>query len=118
MNFELLDNNLIRIEQGDTIIEYEYSATGKRISTSINGRKTLLFYDNEDVIEEVNASDSEVIKWYIHGPGIDEPLAFKTWVDSPGLMYGGYLATVYLHEDGLGSIVYLSACVNRPVVGE
>ena len=57
---------------------------------------TRYLYDNEDIIMEYDGAGKAVNK-YLHGPGIDEPLA----MERGGKMY-------YYHADGLGSIVALT----------
>ena len=51
-------------------------------------------YDNEDIILEIS---SKATSRYVHGPGIDEPLAVEQ-----------KRSTYFFHADGLGSIVNLT----------
>jgi len=47
---------------------------GRRIAKVVNGASTRFVYDNEDIVAEVDGTGG-VPALYIHGPGIDEPLA-------------------------------------------
>src|SRR3989338_4965452 len=59
-------------------------------------RATYYLYDNEDIIMEYNHK-GKVTARYVHGLGIDEPLA----IDRKGKTY-------YYHFDGLGSVTALT----------
>jgi len=66
----------------------------------VNGVITRYLYDNEDIIFEVDGTGATHAV-YLHGPGIDEPLA--------GTLRGeiGFNRFIY-HADGLGSITTLT----------
>jgi RHS repeat-associated protein len=101
------ENQLILVEQftlagGATpvlVAEYNYDALGRRIEKVVNGVSTRLVYDNEDLIAEMDASNI-VRAIYVHGPGIDEPLAM--FRSQPGI------TRFFFHADGLGSITHLT----------
>jgi RHS repeat-associated protein len=97
------ENQLIRVERPGVVAEYRYDALGRRIEKNVNGVSTRYLYDNEDIAAEVDASNL-VQALYIHGPGIDEPLA----VFREG-------RTVVYHADGLGSITTLTDLNGVPV---
>ena len=59
----------------------------------------LLNYDIEDILFELDGSGN-VVTEYLHGPGIDEPIA---------MIRGGQ--TYYYHADGLGSIIAITDSV-------
>jgi RHS repeat-associated protein len=54
-------------------------------------------YDGQDIIRETRSRDGQAdeVVTYVHGPGVDEPLAR---IDGSG-------APTYYHADGLGSII-------------
>jgi YD repeat-containing protein len=109
------ENRLIKAEKdSDGVIiktvTFKYDPFGRRIEKKIekvvNGAqvtKTYTYlYDNEDIILETftkvkNGNTTTKITKYIHGPGIDEPLA----IEKDGIPY-------YYHADGLGSITHLT----------
>jgi RHS repeat-associated protein len=84
------------------VATFRYDALGRRIERTGSGRTYSYVYDGEDilredfssVIEESGLLDPPPHR-YVHGPGIDEPLA---------VMHGTG-AHWYYHADGLGSIV-------------
>jgi RHS repeat-associated protein len=115
------ENRLIMVEirKADRVktVTFAYDPFGRRISKTIlredlledeedQGedlaeenelpRITQFVYDHEDIILEYNRR-GKVKTRYIHGPGVDEPLA----VVKKGVMY-------YYHADGLGSITALT----------
>jgi len=59
-------------------------------------RTTYYLYDNEDIIAEYDDKGETTVR-YLHGPGIDEPLA----MERKGKVY-------YYHADGLSSITALT----------
>jgi hypothetical protein len=56
---------------------------------------TRYLYDNEDILFEINGNNN-IIAAYVHGPGIDEPIAMTN-----GQSY-------YYHTDALGSITAIT----------
>ena len=107
----------VEIEQGQhrTIVTFSYDPFGRRLSKVVereangngqNGhgcddrrpapRVTRYLYDNEDIVLEYD-DRGEILARYLHGPGIDEPLAMKR----KNTLY-------YYHADGLGSITALT----------
>ncbi|MDO8446578.1 MAG: RHS repeat-associated core domain-containing protein [Deltaproteobacteria bacterium] len=83
-----------------TTSEYKYDPFGRRIEKKVTESGTTTttkyVYDNEDIILEYDGSNSTGNR-YIHGPGIDEPLAVINGKN-----------TYYYHADALGSIVALT----------
>ncbi len=108
------ENRLIKVikqeASGTKTITFKYDPFGRRIEKKVEGieagiagTKTYSYvYDNEAIILEYltktenGISRTETTK-YLHGPGIDEPLA----IERKGEKY-------YYHADGLGSITALT----------
>lgn len=93
-------NQLVEVKKGTTVgnaasvATFKYDPVGRRIEKSTPTKVTTYTYDGADILREnVTISGSTVTSYYVHGPGIDEPLAKET---------GGMLT--YYHADGLGSI--------------
>lgn len=81
-----------RDADGATVAGFEYDPLGRRVAKTTSAGLTRFAYDGEDILFEQGPSESFT---YLHGPGIDEPLARE---DSAG-------SRTYYHADGLGSIV-------------
>ncbi|HOI72876.1 MAG TPA: RHS repeat-associated core domain-containing protein [Syntrophales bacterium] len=127
------ENNLIGAEIAlgplTTEIEYAYDPFGRRIAKtvkreielgdrefSIPAPRTIRYvYDNEDVIlEYLKHGDREArTASYLHGPGIDEPLAVERR-RPPLFGNGGFEVFDYL-ADGLGSVTGLTDSKGRLV---
>jgi RHS repeat-associated protein len=95
------ENHLVAVILPDGIkVEFAYDPFGRRIekkTTSPQGVNiTRYVYDHQDIILELDGSGT-IGNRYLHGPGVDEPLA---------LNQGG--RTYYYHADGLGSIAALT----------
>jgi len=118
------ENRLVQVDKVvggvTTTVKFKYDPFGrriqKRVSTTQNGQnvvKTYIYiYDREDVIIERlsttigSGAPTVTTKKYVHGPGVDEPLA----VAKGGNVY-------YYHADGLGSIVALTDWSEATVEG-
>lgn len=89
-----VENRLDRVsENGAELVQFEYDPLGRRVTkTPIPGGQTRFAYDGEDILFEQGPSGNFT---YLHGPGIDEPLARET----------STAVRTYYHADGLGSIV-------------
>jgi RHS repeat-associated protein len=93
---------LVQVEKYDSTnqlistISYAYDGFGRRVKKNVNGTITYYIYDNEDIRFETDENGT-IIAEYIHGPGIDEPLAMRR----DGQNY-------YYHVNGLGSITALT----------
>jgi RHS repeat-associated protein len=81
---------------GGQAITYAYDPLGRRIEKNVNGTITRYLYDGEDIILEYDQAGTVTAR-YIHGPGIDEPLAMEK-----------NSQTYYYHVDDLGSIIALT----------
>jgi RHS repeat-associated protein len=89
------ENQLIRVDRPGLVAEYRYDALGRRIEKNVNGVSTRYIYDNEDIVAEADATNTAQA-FYLHGPGIDEPLSMGR--------FGAGGGTFTYHADGLGSI--------------
>lgn len=106
-----VENRLTRaelIKDGQTVrtVSFKYDAFGRRIEKRVEGLApqvpvpltTTYVYDGEDIVFTlVSDGTTTTATHYVHGPGIDEPLAMVR----NGQSY-------YYHADGLGSVVALT----------
>jgi len=95
------ENRLSRVfatppQAGEAI--YTYDPFGRRLSKTVNGVTKYYLYDNEDIIAEYD-NVGNMIASYVHGQGIDEPIA-RTDNRIP--------RTDYYTFDGLGSVSELT----------
>lgn len=103
------ENRLIRIDFAqDGYAEYAYDPFWRRIQkrvVSAQNQETIrrYVYDREDILFELDGNN-QVLTRFLHGPGIDEPLAFTR---------NGQ--TYRYHADVLGSIVAITD-QNRNIV--
>ena len=88
---------------------YKYDPFGRRIEKSVTDTATgtvtvkRYVYDREDILFELDGNGN-IVTEYVHGPGIDEPIA---------MIRGGQ--TYYYHTDALGSVIAITDR-NRNVV--
>jgi RHS repeat-associated protein len=81
-------------------VEYVYDPSGRRIAKVFDDVTTVKYvYDGDNIIAEYDGEDTLVRK-FIHGPGIDEPIAMIDVEDGS--------TPYYYHYDGLGSVVALT----------
>ena len=82
--------------------EYAYDYLGRRVSktdyTLSPIRSTLYCYDGDQIIAEYDGSGN-LLRKFIYGPGIDEPIM---------MIDASTSSRYYYHYDGLGSVVALS----------
>lgn len=77
------ENRLTSATTPTTSTSYSYAADGRRMKRVAAGTAVYYGYDSsgfagyEDVNEEYNSAGAKTTG-YVHGPGIDEPLGFKT----------------------------------------
>jgi RHS repeat-associated protein len=105
------ENRLVKAEKNHTIVTFKYDSFGRRIEKRVkegeNCRNEDVFvhtyvYDGQTIIMEYETTgdgrhkNAEATK-YVHGPGIDEPLAMTR--DNE---------VYFFHADGLGSVVALT----------
>jgi RHS repeat-associated protein len=79
-----------------TTFTFAYDAKNRCIARSINATTTLYLFDDWNLIDERNSTDTQLAKC-IHGPAIDEMLVRTTPT-----------GTAYYHQDGLGSTTALT----------
>jgi len=80
-------------------ITYKYDQSGRRIEKTVDGYSTRYLHDGGNVIAEYDGNNN-LLRKYIHGPRVDEPVCMIDVADSN--------AVYYYHYDGLGSVVALS----------
>jgi RHS repeat-associated protein len=94
------ENQLVQVGRnapGGQFVElasFAYDPLGRRVEKVAGGVTTSYTYNSEDILKETNGGTTYI---YVHGPGIDEPLAREN---------SGVLS--YYHVDGLGSIIKMT----------
>jgi RHS repeat-associated protein len=79
-------------------IVYKQDVAGRRVEKKVDGYSTRYVYDGPQVIAEYDGNNN-LLRKYIYGPGIDQPVCMIEVADSK---------TYYYHYDALGSVVALS----------
>jgi RHS repeat-associated protein len=91
------ENRLTRVLKNSVeVARFQYDPLGRRVEKVAGGVTRSYAYDGEDILRET--AGSAAVK-YVHGPGIDEPLASEDG--------GGVLS--HVHADGLGSVVKVTS---------
>ncbi|MBP6037231.1 MAG: RHS repeat-associated core domain-containing protein, partial [Azonexus sp.] len=91
-----LDNRLKTATAPGYSASLAYDAVGRLRQTDLGGTVTNLLYDGVNLIAEYDGSNN-VLRRYVHGPGIDEPLV---WYEGAGTT-----SKTWLYADHQGSIV-------------
>ena len=106
-----IENQLIKVTTHETenampseTITYAYDGLGRRIEKNINGKTKSYIYDNEDILAEFD-EEGLFEKYYVHGMGIDKPLAM---LDNEFENGRDNFTSYYYHKDGMGSITSLT----------
>jgi RHS repeat-associated protein len=91
------ENQLKRVtKDGAEVARFAYDPLGRRVEKVAGGITYSYLYDGQDILKETRSGGT--VYTYVHGPGIDEPLAR---IDQTA-------AVAYYHADGLGSIVKMT----------
>jgi RHS repeat-associated protein len=103
------ENRLTSAETTDHSITYTYDPQGRRISREVDGRQTRYIYDGDQVICVYDSSD-RLMRKFIYGTGIDEPV--RMTIVRPSADIGGgdavdiedirTMAAAWLTEEGEG----------------
>jgi RHS repeat-associated protein len=88
-----VEDRLIAVHTPTQTVTFKYGPLGRRIEKA-GATTTRYIYDQEDIIEERDGNNMVTFR-YVHGPGIDEPLARKNAATGQ---------TMFFHTDGLGSV--------------
>jgi len=89
------------------MILYDYDASGRRIAKCVDDVDTEYFYDGDHCIMDY-AENGSVLRKYIYGPGVDQPIMMID-VNDANEVY-------FYHRDGLGSVIALSDAAGDTVV--
>jgi RHS repeat-associated protein len=90
-------NELIAVTKNAvTQATFSYDAMGRRVEKVAAGTATGWVYDTEDILlQRATASGVTTPTWFVHGPGVDEPMGIENPTSG---------AMTYLHGDALNSI--------------
>ncbi|HKS29787.1 MAG TPA: RHS repeat-associated core domain-containing protein [Pyrinomonadaceae bacterium] len=88
------ENRLTRIDLPDGLAtSYKYDALGRRIEKNVDGQVTRYVYDGHNILFEYSGAGGVAAR-YVHGPGVDEPLAVRRGS-----------STSFFEFDALGSVL-------------
>jgi len=90
-------NRMVSTTKSGTTITYAYDPIGRRLAKTVNGVTANYLSVGSQEIAEYDGS-SNLVRRYVYGPGIDEPVAR---VEVAGTHY-------YHHTDTLGSVIALT----------
>jgi len=92
--------NRLRSATGPASVTLGYDPVGRLAESAVAGMGTTEFlYDGSDLVAEFDGAGN-VIRRYVHGPGVDEPLV---WYEGAGTS-----DRRYVHADERGSVIALS----------
>ncbi len=80
-------------------IAYKQDVAGRRVEKKVDGYSTRYVYDGDHIIAEYDGNNN-LLRKYIYGPGVDQPISMIEVAQSN--------TTYYYHFDALGSVVALS----------
>ncbi|MCP4077658.1 MAG: RHS repeat protein, partial [Gammaproteobacteria bacterium] len=96
-------NQLIRVTESGTTIQYNYDAGGRRIEKIVNGdplKSRRYYYEGFRVIEERDGND-QLLKQFVYGNGIDELLRIDVYDN-------GSMVSYYVHTNDVGSVTAIN----------
>jgi len=90
------ENRLIAAATKTHSASYTYDPFSRRTAKTVGGVTTKYLHDGDQVIMEYDGA-GQVLRRYVYGPGIDQPVCMKTTASA-----------YYYHYDGMGSVIALS----------
>ncbi|MDO8297684.1 MAG: RHS repeat-associated core domain-containing protein [Caulobacter sp.] len=90
-----VENRMLTSVSGGTTVNFAYDPIG-RLSTTAVPTSTTFLYDSDRLSAEYSAVGT-VLRRYVHGPGVDEPLV---WYEGAGTT-----DRRWLHQDRQGSVI-------------
>ncbi|MGH9783852.1 MAG: RHS repeat-associated core domain-containing protein, partial [Terriglobia bacterium] len=100
-----VEDRLIAVHTPTQTVSFRYDPLGRRIEKA-GATTTRYIHDQEDITDERDGTNALTFR-YVHGPGIDEPLARRDVAAGQ---------TVFFHVDGVGSIADTSNTAQPPQV--
>jgi RHS repeat-associated protein len=101
-----VENRLLNATRSGLAASFAYDTVGRLATTTNVGVTGKYMYDGDDLVAEYNSANA-LVRRTIHGPGIDEPLA---WYE------GTALATKrYFQADHQGSIIAVTDQAGAPI---
>lgn len=97
-----VENRLTSVVGGGPGLTLAYDPLGRLKSTTSNGVTTEYLYEGSRLIAEY--SGTTLLRRYVHGPGVDEPLVWVEVAGTTAVPAGRY----WLHQDRQGSVVAVS----------
>jgi RHS repeat-associated protein len=97
-----VEDRLVAVHAPAQTVTFKYDALGRRVEVA-GSTTTRFVYDQEDIIEQRNGTNALTFR-YVHGPGIDEPLAVRDVIAGQ---------TALLHVDGLGSLTAMTSLAGQ-----
>lgn len=104
-------NRLISASGPGNTSSYAYDPNGRRLSKTVNGVTTSYLYDGPNLVAEYDGSGN-LLRRYVFGPGVDEPLVQYTGAT----FVGG--AKKYLLRNWQGSVIALADGSGNVAVGD
>ena len=102
---------------GSTSARYAFDPLGQRQTKTVGATITNFLNDSGDEIAEYDGSGN-VLRRFIPGHGINEPIAYESCTGIPPVCTGASLVTEYYHTDHHGSIIGMSGSNGNPVTAE
>ena len=104
-----LDNRLTSVTAPGSSAALAYDPIGRLSRTEIDGSATELLYDGVDLVGEYD-QDGNLVRRYVHGPAIDEPIAaYQGSESSKDWLYADHLGSVIAIADGAGTAGAISS---------
>ncbi|RMA41352.1 RHS repeat-associated core domain-containing protein [Rhodophyticola porphyridii] len=114
-------NRLIGWTDGVSVISYAYDALDRRIGVTVDGVTESFVYDPwspyssiaNDVL--LDFEDGALVRRWLHGPEVDEPLAYERYA---GTTAGGSGTALELFRNRLGSVILAVSVATGAVAAE
>lgn len=101
-----VENRLIEVRSGSTtIMTLSYDPLGRLYQTVSSGVATTFLFDGDALVAEYNGTSTTPLRRYVHGPGVDEPIAWFEGSDfsQPRRLHANHQGSIVATSNGSGT---------------
>lgn len=113
-----LENHLLSVTGGETPVSLTYDPNGRLLTSASGGVTTRYLYDGDKLVAEYIGST--LVRRYVHGAGVDEPLVWYEGTDLTDRrwLHGDHQGSVVSTSDGAGvGTTYAYSAYGEPAYG-
>jgi RHS repeat-associated protein len=112
------ENHMVGASSTAASASYAYDPLGRRQTKTVGSTVTNFLSDSDDEIAEYDGTSGNVLRRFVPGPAINQPIAYENCLSPPPNCTGTNLATEYYQTDHHGSVIAMSDATGNPSTTE